>query len=379
MWISGITHSGLALKLALIALAAIVAIIIWFAVWMYRDIQREHRAEAAKDVRPALELGRLIVEVVRRTLNLIPVFFETLLCYIFIYFWLAGYRFRSKLARLATAVFLGAGGLAMVEKLLPVLNLPQISSFVSNYKFLAATRDDLRNFFEHPATLAILILVEILLIRRHLREPAHHHHERTTLAVLREALAPLSLLNTRLGQANLQMDDRYQMEQEYWSILSKAMRRLFAERKIDDLDISIMRWNSERECLEIYYASTPPCYDPGFTLGMGEGAGGTAFMQQYSVYIPVIRFRHGVALVRQPDDSIRMRVLLNVYKPCTHPFKTMLAVPIICEGSATVGVVNLSSKRKSAFRGSDFYIAYLTAVILGLMNREPKVYTAVEV
>jgi hypothetical protein len=356
-------------KIAGITAAGIIAFVSFFVIWMVRDILRENRQQAVQEFGPFIELLRFVREVARRTTAVIPAFFGILFRYAFIYLWVMRYHIRSRIARLTTAIFLCAGGLALAEKIPAVAKISLISPLLVHHESLQLFAKRLSDFFDNPATIMGLILLEVVLIGHHLREPKHHHYERTTLAVLREALTPLTLLNSLLAQPNLAPEDRVVLEDTYWKRLTEAMQRLFRERGVSDLDLSLMRWNQAKELLEIRCPSQPRAYPSTFTLKRGEGVAGKALEMGYAVYAPVVKFRHGVGLVPLASGGLKMRVFANVYKPSAHPFMAILSVPIRRSGTETPdSVVNLSSGRKSAFRGSDFHIANLISVILGLMS-----------
>lgn len=360
----------------MVTAAGLILAILAFFTWMARDILAQSPEKLLNAVQPLVELGRLLQQVVLRATQVTSAFFETLHCYVFIYFWLVRYRVRNQIARYTTVVFLCAGGFGMLEKLMNLLNFQLVSGVLQRHEHLERAKVVVEHLLTDPLTLILLVFIEVLLIRHHSREPAHHHHERTTLAALQQVLLPLSKLNTQLGRPEITADEADSLRESYWDILSTGMKRLFKERRVADLNISIMRLKGAEEGTErrlkiVWENDRPHRCDHNFTLLPGEGAAGIGFQRKHAVFIPVIRYRHAIALIQEPGmDSIQMRVLLDVYKPSTHPFKSMLSVPIILNDTEVAGVVNLSSARKSAFKGSDFNVAYLIAAVLGLMNRQ---------
>jgi hypothetical protein len=339
-----------------------------FLFWMGRDLKAEEPEEADG-------LEQESKAVLHKAGEILNIFY----CYCLIYFWLVRYRVRNRIARYITIVFLAAGAIGIVEKLLQFLErylqVGALKGFFLQHARVEWFISHTERFLANWITILILLIIEYYLIRHHLREPAHHHMERTTLSVLKKVLTPLSQLNTDLSLAGadpanpMSEDTRDKLTENYYSILSLAMVTLFKERQIDDLNICIMKFNKDTGFLEIKFENDKPrkC-DHTFKLKPGEGNAGRAYKKGNSFYVPAIRYKHALELVPQDDDSIRMKVRSRVYKPSQHPFKTMLSSPIRHKTLDIVGVVNLSSEKESAFRGSDFDIAGLVAVILGLMN-----------
>jgi hypothetical protein len=116
-------------------------------------------------------------------------------------------------------------------------------------------------------------------------------------------------------------------------------------------------------------------YDATLSLEAGKGAAGVAFSSVQTVYVPAIRYRHGLRVTyersstapfgpRTPDFELAG----NVYEPCSvEPYSCVLSVPIVGVDGAALGVLNLDSQRRNAFNEVDLDMADVAAVALAML------------
>jgi hypothetical protein len=140
-----------------------------------------------------------------------------------------------------------------------------------------------------------------------------------------------------------------------------AFRSVFEELK--DLNFNVMTLDPD-ERLRIKFCHPPEAvqkYPPDFSLGLGEGGAGTAIQRNLIVYIPAIRYRHGisVSLPGNPDVDGRIvekrtyDLLDQVYQPAPlEPYRSILSVPVYI-GEYPLGVLNIDGMRQNAF--GEFY------------------------
>ncbi len=103
--------------------------------------------------------------------------------------------------------------------------------------------------------------------------------------------------------------------------------------------------------------------DSTFELEEGKGAAGTAYRDGITIYVPAIRYRHGISL--GPSSTVGLCEL--VYEPTLkQPFKSLLCVPLH-RSRAAAGILNVTSRRQNAFRSFDIQVALVAASAISMV------------
>jgi hypothetical protein len=344
----------IAIAVGLFLLAAFIGILALFFV-----IRKKH-----PDVKEALAKVRSALHLIR--------------CYILIYLW----KFRFWLKSLVPATILGiftiAGFFTILELTL------KIFEFVERHggaRFLPVSPENLekllngceyalRVFFENPWVLVLLLLVEALILYHHFHEFHHRRHHRETLTTLGELLGPLNDLAAFLSSSQVPADKNEARLNFMTVVFNTAFSKILAIWGIKHANICIMEHDTAAGLLTVAYENSGgKDFQVGFTLKPDEGAAGKAFTMNQQIYVPNIKYEHGVAVL-----PAKLEIVTSVYKEGKHPFKSIFCVPISTSASIakktaskTVGVLNLSCKGTSAFSDPNFVIAKLGGTILGLI------------
>jgi hypothetical protein len=356
---------GIGLVLSLIAL-----------IWWFRRISRPYPEVMAAVVKiwtiiqPAFEFAKLVWY------------------FILIWLWLARFRVRKQIPSVVLWTFVVATPFTILEILLKLIDsrfhalvarhlLPLAHVlFLSPGKwtsFLQSANGFADAFYTSPWVLFLLLFIEALVLHHHFGEHKTRGRQDATLAALGELLEPLNRVNEDLRLAN-DPARRMAIQEDFWkTFFSPVFLRLLRERKIEDVDITIMEFKEETGLTIVYCSTDIEKFDHPLTLAVGQGGAGKALASSNPVYIPWIKYQHGIAIL-----SNRYSILINAYfKTVKHPFKCMLCLPITDSKALqpnglpkVTGVLNLSSPRRSAFSPSDFALAVLAAKILGLLQAQ---------
>jgi hypothetical protein len=298
-------------------------------------------------------------------------------CYFLIYFWIFRFRLKSFVPSVVFATFLIAGTFTMLELILRAFEFIEKSwgshllpiATQSLARILAFSKGTSHRFFTSPYVLIPLFLVEALILSHHIQEHRRRHRETTTLAVLGELLLPLSHLSESLSSAR-DYQEHFAARIKFMEIFAVAFTKLLGLWGMKHTNICVMEFDQSREELVVVFENSfGRDFDKTFTLKRDEGGAGKAFAMKRLIYMPNIKYEHGVGVLPKKFD-----VVTDVYKEAHHPFKSIFCVPIANSSSndqdpasTPVGVLNLSSLGKSAFSEPNFVIAKLGATVLGLM------------
>jgi hypothetical protein len=266
-----------------------------------------------------------------------------------------------------------AGAFTIVELALEFL-FPSFGRALLHTEIRAA----LHQLYRHPLAIATLLLIEVWIVVHHYHEWFWRHRETATLNVLRELFSPSN-------QDSASKADRFAEKKQAMRAFALTFKRILLEWGIQNVNICFMEHDPKKEFLVVVFESSGgKDFDPSFKLKFGEGAAGNALERNELIYVPNIKFKHGVAV--KPGDvskSIRngtkskprkLELVENVYKDGKHPFKSILCVPIRAllgagdtpdASNPAVGVLNMACTGASAFSERDFVIAELAAAIFG--------------
>lgn len=148
-------------------------------------------------------------------------------------------------------------------------------------------------------------------------------------------------------------------------------------KDIPGLYLNVMLPDADDGLLAIrYQIPSESRYDASLRLKPGEGAAGLSYAEAALVYVPHIRFCHGVLISKgRPSDQQGWRSFIqdemdytlakSVYVQAQlEPYKAILCAPVV-GGSRVVGVLNLDVDRGNRFSESEIQIAEVAATFLG--------------
>jgi len=212
---------------------------------------------------------------------------------------------------------------------------------------------------ELPFLFKLLVMVLALLMLRHRYDEWKRQKERWKLAsALRLLLREVPSLRTT---ASADAETRLQNAHEFVLKVLMAFRSVF--EGLEGLNMNVMTLDSDGR-LRIKFCHPPEAihrYPTDFSLALGEGGAGTAIQRNLIVYIPAIRYRHGISVSLPGNPDVEGRIvekrtydlLDQVYQPAPRePYKSILSVPVYI-GEYPLGVLNIDAKRQNAF--GEFY------------------------
>jgi hypothetical protein len=269
---------------------------------------------------------------------------------------------RVVIPRVVLFIFIVAGSVTGLELVFRIVNYAlRDSTFgVSTKPFMAV--------FETLWFLVPSFLIEALVLYHHFSELGHKVSESTIIRILSSALGPsVRQLNAILREAK---DDAVQKSAilSFEHQVTLVFLGLFEERKLHNVGVSIMQWNSEASQLNIAYPERTPDNEKIINLDLrlaeGKGVAGRAFKEGHTIYVPSRRYIHGIRV-----RAKSYQLLPNVYVDTEpQPFKAVLSVPIFGISGQPVAVINFTSPKSNAFWPTDFRIATLAATILGMTD-----------
>jgi hypothetical protein len=219
---------------------------------------------------------------------------------------------------------------------------------------------------------AVIVGAATLLVR-------HRYHEWKRLGERSHFTTAMRFVFREIGALNF--DDCVREEEKRLEKLDNfitnvlgAFHEVYKERL--DATLNIMAMTSAGD-LKIQYVYPPnTTYDPKAAFAPGQGAAGTAYEKRQLVYVPAIRYRHGISVVlprpagtgvSTASNEPTLELAENVYIPVDlQPFKGLLAVPISTADGECYGVLNLDSNVQNPFNDTDMEIADAAASAIGL-------------
>lgn len=141
-----------------------------------------------------------------------------------------------------------------------------------------------------------------------------------------------------------------------------AFRNIF--RKNSDVRISVMLPAKNQKLKTVYFKPDDATFEMDLELESGEGAAGKAYKSESLIYIPSIKYLHGIAIRRGAEYSFSLESL--VYRPIRmQKFMALVCVPIVTSTGVT-GVLNVDAPKTNAFGLMDFDFGYVAASVIGM-------------
>jgi transcriptional regulator with GAF, ATPase, and Fis domain len=132
-----------------------------------------------------------------------------------------------------------------------------------------------------------------------------------------------------------------------------------------DLQMNVMlpadATNPLNSPLKIVFQSPHSEYEAGVSFRSGEGGVGIAFQDGVMIYLPAIKYLHGIRIVGH-----HYKLIYFTYSKRDIPgFSCCISVPIKI-GDRTVGILNIDSLRQNAFTFYHFDMAEVAAASIGI-------------
>jgi hypothetical protein len=155
--------------------------------------------------------------------------------------------------------------------------------------------------------------------------------------------------------------------------IMSAFSAIFRETKEVKLNLMILGKDKELRFLCFYPETAQATYSTQ-PFSLGKGGAGTACKSGLLVYIPAVRYRHGISILLGGSISADMRLAMRrtydfldlVYEVSERqPFRSILCVPVRVN-SKYEGVLNLDCMSQNAFGEFDFDLADVAAALIGM-------------
>jgi hypothetical protein len=131
---------------------------------------------------------------------------------------------------------------------------------------------------------------------------------------------------------------------------------------------SIMMLDDKEEALRIVYLfPVGTKYDPDIRFKLGEGAAGFCFQKSRTVYIPSIRYMHGI-VISEVAGEVEYGLMRRLYVPIAEEYEiyeSILCLPVTCSRGSTHAVLNVDSAYPDAFNVQDVDVLRAYARMLG--------------
>lgn len=155
--------------------------------------------------------------------------------------------------------------------------------------------------------------------------------------------------------------------------IMSAFSAIFRESKEVNLNLMILGQDRKLRFLCFHPERARASYSTE-PFSLDKGGAGTACKSGLLVYIPAVRYRHGISVLLGGSISADMRLAMRrtydfldlVYEVSERqPFRSILCVPVRVN-SKCEGVLNLDSMKQNAFGEFDFDLADVAAALIGM-------------
>lgn len=179
-----------------------------------------------------------------------------------------------------------------------------------------------------------------------------------------------------LGQVAFETgDEKRQAVVDFVRRLLVIVHETFKEKLLTNVNIMLPAFDGTLIIRYKYPSETE--YDPSFCPEPGDGGAGLSFAETTIVYIPAVRYRHGITMklpeyrgddirsVKPPDFGFRPDIYVAVSKKKYEVYSSILSIPITGP-NGTIGVLNLDSKHRDGFDDHDAHVANAYARAMGV-------------
>jgi len=155
--------------------------------------------------------------------------------------------------------------------------------------------------------------------------------------------------------------------------IMSAFSAIFRETKEVKLNLMILGKDEKLRFLCFHPETARATYSLK-PFSLDRGGAGTACKSGLIVYIPAVRYRHGISVLLGGSISVDMRLAMRrtydfvdlVYEVSERqPFRSILCVPVRVN-SKCEGVLNLDCMNQNAFGEFDFDLADAAAALIGM-------------
>jgi len=224
--------------------------------------------------------------------------------------------------------------------------------------------------FELPSWVQLAIIVAAVAMARHRYREWKRVNERSKLTTaLRFVFREAGALNFSRCKHDA---ERLEKLDTFFTNVLKAFHEIYRARLDAKLNIMALTTGDLLKIQFVYPVGST--YDPKAEFAPGHGAAGVAFQDRHLVYVPAIKYRHGLAVTLPRPGEVTPRGSLptfelkpDVYVAVDHqPYRSLLSVPIPTIDDSGYGVLNLDSDVQNAFNDADMEIADTAACALGM-------------
>ncbi|HEU4881854.1 MAG TPA: GAF domain-containing protein, partial [Longimicrobium sp.] len=163
-------------------------------------------------------------------------------------------------------------------------------------------------------------------------------------------------------------EERRQKLHDYIKKVLISFRAVFSD--IGELQLNVMFPNASGQ-LEIMHRFPEDVeYQANLALEAGQGGAGVAFASGNLLYIPRVKYRHGVSIGMPPPGNSSGPITYNlkelVYVPTNaEPYRSILSAPIH-SATGVVGVLNIDARINNPFADSEFETAQVAASFIAM-------------
>ena len=183
-----------------------------------------------------------------------------------------------------------------------------------------------------------------------------------------DRIAPLADALTELSGVTPENKDDFLTG--FVSKLLKQVHEEFGEVKKGSITASVMSKDKDGKLRIAYLFPPGTSYDPNVCFEPGQGGAGYSFQESTIVYIPSIRYTHGITISIVSEKGVpnfRYGLKRRLYVPISKEFEifeSFLCLPVTSK-MGTHAVMNVDSRDRDAFDLRDIYTLRAYARILG--------------
>jgi hypothetical protein len=215
-----------------------------------------------------------------------------------------------------------------------------------------------------PTAFIFLIPTALILALHRVGEVRKVERERS----FADRIGPLADALTDLSGATLENKDN--VLTEFVSKLLKQVHEEFGEVKRASITASVMSKDQDGRLRIAYLFPPGTSYDPNVSFEPGQGGAGYSFQESTIVYIPSIRYTHGITISIVSEKGVpnfRYGLKRRLYVPISKEFEifeSFLCLPVTSK-MGTHAVMNVDSRDRDGFDLRDIYTLRAYARILG--------------
>jgi hypothetical protein len=216
--------------------------------------------------------------------------------------------------------------------------------------------------------IALLVPIALVLLLHRVEEAMAKEAESTFATAISPIFEALCVaIVSKRGNQQEALDD----------YVAKLLRNICDQlRKRMAVNVNVMFPDVAGDLRMVYLYPVGTLYDSDFSLAPGQGAAGYSFSRRKIVYIPSIRYSHGILvdlpeLSQGADAKISFGLKPRLYLPIENKFEifqSIVSLPIV-SSLGTHAILNVDSMEEDAFNMHDINMlrAYAKALAAGIV------------